>query len=164
MRRPSSAGLSVVVAAILCALAIAAAVTSAWWVFKEPEHTAGKAWFYDLNKNELFVGPGDGIPPIEAPSGPMSNGSDAGVQAVVLDDNGTNRVAYLFTYPPETKKLLEGLKTGDMQDVPPSAPPIRWVRAAEGGDWFSEVTEQGGKIMNDSLKSVGNGVTYSIPK
>ena len=41
-----------------------------------------KDWFYDLKHRRLFVARKGQIPPIEAPSGPLSNGEPAGVRAV----------------------------------------------------------------------------------
>lgn len=164
MRRPSSAGLSVVVAAILCVLAVSAAVASAFWVFREPAYSPGKAWFYDLNTNELFAAPGDAIPPIEAPSGNLPNGTPAGVQAVVLEGNGEKKIAYLFTYPAEAKAQLEELKNGEFNEAASMVPPIRWVRAAEGGEWVSETSEKGGMIMNKAMEGIGSTMQYSIPE
>jgi len=43
-----------------------------------------KEWFYDLNTGNLFVARSGQIPPIEAPSGPLSDGRPAGVRACVL--------------------------------------------------------------------------------
>ncbi len=39
-----------------------------------------KAWFYDLNTDELFIADGDEIAPIKAPSGDLSDGEPAGVK------------------------------------------------------------------------------------
>lgn len=164
MRRPSSAGLSVVVAAILCVLAVSAAVVSAFWVFREPTYEPGKAWFYDLNTKELFVAPGSSIPPIEAPSGSLPNGTPAGVQAVVLEGNGEQKIAYLFTYPAEAKAQLDQMNAGDFDEMDSMVPPVRWVRAAEGGEWVAETTDKGSEIMNKAMEAIGTTMQYSIPK
>ncbi len=63
-----------------------------------------KAWYYDLNTGKLFVAKGGLIPPIEAPSGPLPDGSPAGVRA------------YVFTFaaePNESDRFIGFLETTD---------------------------------------------------
>lgn len=164
MRRPSSAGLSVVVATILCVLAISAAVVSVFWVFREPSNHAGKAWFYDLNTNELFDAPATSIPPIEAPSGNLPDGTPAGVQAVVLEGNGERKIAYIFTYPPETKAHLDRLNAGHFDETDGMVSPVRWLRAVEGGAWVAETSDKGREITNAAREAMGTTMEYSTPE
>ena len=68
-----------------------------------------KAWFYDLNTNKLFVDKLDKVPPVEAPSGPLSNGQPAGVKAYVLtyvsEPNEAERfIGFLETADPNAQK------------------------------------------------------------
>lgn len=163
MRRPSTAGLSLVVAAVLCAVAVIAAIISAYWVFGDPGYQPGKTWFYDLNTQQLFAAPGDSVPPIDAASGPLPDGNPAGVQAIVLESGGEKEVALLFTYDPETKAQLEAQKSGNFEKGAVMRPPLRLVRAAQGGTWVGETTEAGSKLMNQALKDVGQNKTYSLP-
>src|SRR3989339_545505 len=44
---------------------------------------ANKSWFYDLNTGKLFTVNAGQLPPLEAPSGPLSDGQPAGVKAYV---------------------------------------------------------------------------------
>jgi len=84
-----------------------------------------KAWFYDLNTGQLFVGKDDQIPPIEAPSGPLRiesasgplrEGGPAGVKAYVYsyapEPNESNRfIGFLETrVPREIMERLESIK------------------------------------------------------
>lgn len=59
-------------------------------------------WFYDLNTGQLFAATIGEIPPIAAPSGPLSNGDPAGVRAHVYAcgdcSPATRTIAYLETY------------------------------------------------------------------
>ena len=63
-----------------------------------------KEWFYDLNTGKLFVAKQGLTPPIEAPSGPLSNGRPAGVRAYVL--------SYVFD-PNESERFIGFLETTD---------------------------------------------------
>lgn len=52
---------------------------------KVPElEESKKSWYYDLNTGKLFVAKIDLVVPIEAPSGPLPNGSPAGVRTYVF--------------------------------------------------------------------------------
>ena len=53
----------------------------------EPE----KVWFYDLNTKELFTAKRSKLPPIKAPSGPLPDGTPAGVRAYVFNENDPNQ-------------------------------------------------------------------------
>ncbi|NQU11620.1 hypothetical protein HQ590_12575 [bacterium] len=59
-------------------------------------------WYYDLNTQQLFAAPVAQLPPIPAPSGPLPDGSPAGVRAVVYgcqDCGAADRsIIYLETY------------------------------------------------------------------
>ena len=72
--------------------------------YKEPK----KAWFYDLNTGKLFTAKSKLLPPIKAPSGPLSDGKSAGVKAYVFYDNDPNGpepfVGFLETLSPEAKE------------------------------------------------------------
>jgi len=166
MRRPSSAGLSVIVAAILCVLAIGAAVFSATWVFKDQSGIPTKTWFYDMNSKEIFAAPAESIPPIEAPSGDLQGkaGEPAGVGAVVLKVDGENRIAYLYTYDAKTKQLLEAQNEGDPDALNQTMPPERWVATPDGGKWVSEMSEEGSKLIQDALMKLGENAEFSMPE
>jgi hypothetical protein len=166
MRRPSSAGLSIIVAAVLCALAIVAAVYSAMWVFKDPGAVPTKKWFYDLNTNQLFVGPGHVEPPIDAPSGDREGGKageQAGVGAVVLTINGEEKIAYLYTYDAKDKEKLEAELSGDSESMG-SYLIERWVRLPAEDKWHKEMSEAGSKIVDESMANLPEGASFSFPE
>jgi len=92
------------------------------WIWPEKPlekvELSNKAWFYDLNTGQPFVGRDDQIPPIEAPSGPLRiespvgqlrNGGPAGVKAYVFsyvdEPNESERfIGFLEILTPEAKK------------------------------------------------------------
>jgi hypothetical protein len=85
----------------------------------EPEQS-GKGFFYDLAAQKLFVAPRTLIPPI-----PGINGKElTGVRAIVISTNGNPRdraarkIAYLETYSPELKQVLEAVRAGKTTSVP----------------------------------------------
>lgn len=73
------------------------------------------AWYYDLNTNRLFPGPNKALSPIQAPSGPMDDGSNAGVRAYVFacsscEQEGDRVIGYLEKYTPEGREQLLTLR------------------------------------------------------
>ena len=78
---------------------------------------AKKAWFYDLNTGELFTAKSKLLPPIKAPSGPLPDGSPAGVRAYVFcydDPNGNAPepfIGFLETLTPEAKQNAAASKS-----------------------------------------------------
>ena len=66
-----------------------------------------KSWYYDLNTGELFAARKGLVPPIEAPSGPLPEGSPAGVKA------------HVFTYVPEPNE--SELFVGFLETCDPNA-------------------------------------------
>ena len=74
-----------------------------------------KEWFYDLNTNELFSAKKGLTPPIEAPSGPLSNGAPAGVRAYVLT---------YMSEPNESERFIAFLETTDPQSRNASSPVV----------------------------------------
>lgn len=74
-----------------------------------------KEWYYDLKTEKLFTANIGQTPPIDAPSGPLSNGEPAGVRA------------YVFTYvdePNEAEHFIGFLETSDPNFVPTGSKPI----------------------------------------
>ena len=70
-----------------------------------------QAWFYDLNTGKLFAGPMDAVPPIPAPSGPVSDGSPAGVLAHVFGcttcAEKSLKIAFLESRTPDASAKLK---------------------------------------------------------
>ena len=121
-----------------------------------------KAWFYDLNTGQLFVGRDDQIPPIEAPSGPLRiesasgplrNGGPAGVKAYVYsyadEPNESNRfIGFLETSVP--KAIMERLES-----IKPKADGTeQWgygklVRRLKDKYWVPGDSDEGRTILKD---------------
>ena len=97
-----------------------------------PEHVLEvteykKEWYYDLNTGELFAAQKGLTPPIEAPSGPLTDGQPAGVRAYVLsyvaEPNEAERfIAFLEIADPNALKNVSN-KPG-----PKLTPTRRWGR------------------------------------
>ena len=121
-----------------------------------------KAWFYDLNTGKLFVGKDNQIPPIEAPSGPLSIGSAAGP----LQEGGPAGVkAYVFSYAREqneSERFIGFLETGmpevmmeRLESIKPNAGSTkRWgygklVRRLEDKYWIQGDSDGGRTILKD---------------
>ncbi len=83
----------------------------------EKVELSNKAWFYDLNTGQRFVGKDDQIPPIEAPSGPLRIESAAGP----LQEGGPAGVkAYVFSYarePNESERFIGFLETSVPREI-----------------------------------------------
>lgn len=100
------AGVIAAAAAILLLLQAAPA--------RHPGEPSG-AWYLDLNSQTLFTAPIASIPPVEAPSGLLEDGSPAGVRAFVFacascesDDDRT--IGYLQKHTLEGRQSLLDLR------------------------------------------------------
>ncbi len=96
-----------------CVLVVVVAGISIWWQVRPPPRPAipARDWYYDLNTKQLFAAAAGQLPPIAAPSGPLPDGSPAGVKAMVFgcqDCSPSDRtVLYLETYPASTRADAE---------------------------------------------------------
>ncbi len=116
------------------------AVIGGYWLViggkHEPKPGAG-VWFYDLNTGQRFVADGKLGCPIDAPSGPAPDGSQAGVRAYVYgcgtcDEMDKQFIAYL-----ENKGK---------------------IRSPEQDNWFPIHSEQGQQILEMINSHCGDGV------
>lgn len=80
--------------------------------FRKSGEEASSIWFYDLSEKRLYEVPQGTIPPHQGIGGPKGDGVHAVVVAFRADQNNPNkrRIAYLETYSPELKNLLEKVK------------------------------------------------------
>ena len=116
---------------------------------------APKAWFYDLNTGELFVEDNEKIPPIQAPSGQLPDGRQAGVKACVLsyihNPNESERfIGYLEKYTPEGKEIISSFrKSGDKVTVElfKRLNKNKFVRRVDDEQWFLADSSQGRVIL-----------------
>ena len=119
-----------------------------------------QAWFYDLNTAKLFPGPIDSIPPIPAPSGPLPDGTLAGVLAHVHTcktcAEAERAVVYLETRTPEAQAKVAALRKVPPHTDPP--PEIRnancegiLVRLPSDTRWIDNKTQEGRAIEDQTL-------------
>lgn len=127
-----------------------------------------KAWFYDLNTAELFVARGDKVAPIEAPSGPLPNGEQAGVRAYVFsyvsEPNESERfIGFLEIAKPEiSKQEVELIESG-------SGGAEQWgrgglIRRVSDKQWVPADSNEGKAILRELfLPNVNGQVAHYVP-
>lgn len=120
-----------------------------------------KIWFYDESERRLYAAPRDTIPPDHGTGGVP----DDGVKAIVVAPDGLQndptqrRIAYLETYTPELKKLLEGVRAakaaGKRYDgtIPTNESDFfqknTLVRRVSEAQWFEAGSAEGHQIMTE---------------
>jgi hypothetical protein len=118
-----------------------------------------KLWYYDQSKQALYTVPRETIPPHKGIGGEKNDG----VKAVVVanpgkcDDRTQQHIAYLETYTPEHKRLVEGIRAareaGRAYDQP--VPEVEsgfyekntLVRHVSDPTWYDLTTTQGKRII-----------------
>lgn len=112
-----------------------------------------KAWHYDLNTQKLFVAQADLQVPIDAPSGPLPDGTPAGVRAHV----------FTYAYEPNENDLIIGyLEMPDPNFVSQNTDNENWTAGKllrRPGDerWVPADSLQGGSIMREASKRSPSG-------
>jgi hypothetical protein len=114
-----------------------------------------KAWYYDLNTGKLFVDKSSLVPPIEAPSGPLGDGSPAGVRAHVFtfaaEPNESGRfIGFLETTDPNAEidsSSSEGGRTGGFTSWGHG----KLIRRVESEKWVSGSSKQARIILNEAF-------------
>jgi hypothetical protein len=120
-----------------------------------------QVWYYDESEKEIYPVARDTIPPHKGIGGPKGDG----VRAVVAVPKGDakspskRRVAYLETYRPELKKLLEDVRaTRVARRAFPVPVPSRdsdyfgtntVVRRPGEPDWHAVSSKEGQRIMSE---------------
>jgi hypothetical protein len=129
-----------------------------------------KAWFYDLNTGTLFVAKKGLIPPIEAPSGPLPDGSPAGIKAHVFtfttEPNESERfIGFLETTDPNAE--IEFDASGSRKiDSAASWGRGKLFRRVDDDKWVSGSSREGRAILEEALERNENGklARYCQPK
>jgi len=126
-----------------------------------------KAWFYDLNTGELFTAKRDLTGPLEAPSGPLPDGSPSGVKA------------YVFSYvadPNESERFIGFLEMPDPNTTADEPDPHlrgaelwghgKLIRRVDDDQWFQANSPQGKTILAELFRPSENGleVIYYFPE
>ncbi|HEX3799495.1 MAG TPA: hypothetical protein VH413_12420 [Verrucomicrobiae bacterium] len=120
-----------------------------------------QVWFYDESEKELYAMPLNTIPPDKGIGGPSGDG----VRAIVVGFAGykhdlkKRKIAYLLTYTPELKQILDKVMAARLagrllNELSPSSQGTYFqsntlVRLTEDSDWHSENTPEGRKAMNE---------------
>ncbi|MFH1615693.1 MAG: hypothetical protein ABIG61_11505 [Planctomycetota bacterium] len=161
----------IIIAITLGSLLTLAVVTAAsLFSDSKPEYKPPKKeWYYDLNTGKLFTAQPGLNCPVDAPSGPLPDGSPAGVRAYVLsysDDPKTSDyfIAFLETTDP--------YMSSDSQN--PADPNLggaqRWaagklIRRLNDDRWFPAAGHQGIDIVKKAFApdSTGRTPSYLLP-
>jgi hypothetical protein len=127
-----------------------------------PEKITQKAWFFDLNTNKLFINDDKKLPPIKAPSGPLPDGSKAGVKAYLYcrgygENQSKPFIGFLETYTTSTK-------TDDKDQQKLST--IRMIRRKDDEEWFPADSYMGKMIMDELFRpnEKGQRLYHFAPK
>ena len=162
----SSPGL-VLGAAACSALLLVVVLIWGLWPESQRSFQQGKlAWFYDTNTRKLFVAGGGQAGPVEAPSGPTSDGGLAGFRA------------HVYSYVPEPQEadlfvgFLErpdpnggkGKLTSDMMDFDAWARG-RLIKRASDKQWVQAAGADGQAILDELMRPNKKGQTplYQMP-
>ena len=120
-----------------------------------------KAWYYDLNTGELFVSDAHQNPPIDAPSGPLPDGNQAGVLAYVYqfdnDKDSERLIAFL-------EKLTDEAQRTRPTKLSPSEKRTeqeiqlwnrgRLIKRVNDEDWIFYESSQGQTILNEVAEGI----------
>ncbi len=145
----------------------------------EQVELSDKAWFYDLNTGQLFVGRDDQIPPIKALSGPLRIESASGS----LQEGGPAGVkAYVFSYAPEpneSERFIGFLETTIPEAIKEKLKPIeprasgaeqwgheRLIRRVKDKKWVPANSYQGRAILKELFlpNKTGESARYCPPE
>ena len=147
-----------VVLLVVAALALVISRTSS---LRRSGDQNAQVWFYDLSKKRLYTASPDILPPDRGIGGTK----DDGVRAIVVafrgaqSDARSHRIAYLQTYTPELKILLDRVRAARAAGRPfdgriPSRDSDYFqintlVSRPEGTDWHRSSTPEAQRIMSE---------------
>lgn len=96
-----------------------------------------RVWFYDQSEQRLYTVPRDTLPPDAGIGGAAGDGVRAIVVsfAAARDDADRQRIAYLETYTPELKNMLE-----DIRAARAAGRAYAGARPADDSDFFAKNT------------------------
>lgn len=150
--------------AVVAGVTLVLVAIAGYMLFKsdsvEPQGiTSGSRYFWDVSKNELFVGP-DVVPP--TPRDPKDkNGAKVGVWAHVFScgdckDANSRKTMFLRTWPDAAAEELKKMgRSGTMiyEVATPELIAKAQVRRPTESDWVEENSDSGRAVMSlDSLK------------
>ena len=138
-------------------LAVIALAGSRFRRFMRVGEEGEKVWFYDQSADRLYAVSRDTIPPDQG----IDQAKGDGVRAVVLSlgQNAGPRIAYLETYTPELKQLLERIQASRIShhSTRDTAPPRdskyyqdnELVRRPHEPQWYAVSTAEGRRILSE---------------
>ena len=148
------------VAVVLAVVAVAFVTNRVGGVRKTGEEGA-TAWFYDQSEKRLYEVPRDTLPPHKG----IGGASGDGVRAVVVafraeqGDPRKRRIAYLETYTPELKELLDKVQAARASKqafrgfVPPRDSEYfqtnSLVKGLEETEWHASSSLEGRRVMTE---------------
>jgi hypothetical protein len=144
----------VIVLTVICVGFVARRASRLW---RSGEQGA-QVWFYDQSERELYPAANHTLPPDHGIGGKAADGVRAVVVAFRGDtaDPRTRRIAYLETYTPELKALLEQVQTAHRAGEPFAGrvPPRdsdyfqtnTLVKSVDEGDWHFLSSAEGRKL------------------
>ena len=148
----------------LAVVAVLAVIATGFFIsrlsrLRQSGEEGAKVWFYDQSAGRLYEAGVDTIPPDKGITGHAQDG----VKAVVIcfraeqSDPRKRRVAYLETYGPELKALLEQVQAARRngrtlkQQLPPRESLFfqtnNFVKRVEESEWHATSSPEGRKIM-----------------
>lgn len=128
-----SRGFIEVTAAVALTVVAVALITNRVAGFRKSGEEGATTWFYDQSEKRLYAVPRETIPPHQGIGGPSGDG----VRAVVVafrggqGDSRQRRIAYLETYTPALKDLLEKTQAARV-----SGQPFNAIIPARDSDFF----------------------------
>lgn len=121
-----------------------------------PDHRSNtKEWFYDLGDKKLFAVDASTPSPVEAPSGAKdADGDPGGVKAYVFGcgDCTEHFIGYLMKYSAEGKKIMDS----GVENANREAKKFIVFRSVEDGEWVSDVSEEGSKLVRAAVTKCPN--------
>jgi len=135
-------------------------------LFRQMRHadppSPSKAWFYDLNTGKLFSGPAGALPPVVAPSGPLPDGTPAGVQAHVYSctdcAEATRYIAYLETSTASARERQLAAQQSKEPLPAVSFMPGEGILVKRPGDkdWVERNSSDGQQILRELSQPCGS--------
>jgi len=120
-----------------------------------------KEWYYDLNTGKLFTAEHGLTPPIQAPSGPMPDGTPAGVRACVMSYKSEPNESERFIAFLETTATPEML--AKWQSRRESGSPVqKWgkgkmIRRVDDKLWVPADSQLGLRLLREAYAPNKNG-------
>ncbi|MBN1507386.1 MAG: hypothetical protein JW955_11100 [Sedimentisphaerales bacterium] len=162
-----------VVSSLAAASAMLLLAVALWTLIPDtpmPIITIEEEWYYDLNTGKLFTAEKGLDPPIDAPSGPMSDGGPAGVRAYVLsyvrEPNESERfIAFLETTAP-ADMLAKWPRRSDSRSAARRWGRGKLIRKVDDELWIPADSKLGLQLMEEAFAPNKEGVrpTYCRPE